>query len=244
MIRRFNRFELKYLITAAKRDDLLPEIQERMKTDPEGSSTGVYLITSLYFDTPDFAFFRSKIDGIKYRRKLRIRAYGTPAPDSNPTVMVEIKQRINRTVQKRRLALPLEHAYALCAGTAPPLADARDAEVAAEVEFLVRSMHLVPACTISYVRQAFMGGIYEPGLRVTFDYALWCKGSSGGLLGSGDRYSLLAPNAVVLEVKANDAVPMWVSRMLARHSVSLSRFSKYCAGLARLQEISARRLHG
>jgi hypothetical protein len=113
MIRRFNRFELKYLVTSAQRDLLLPDIAARMVIDREGSQTGHYRVTSLYYDTDDFAFARSKREGIKYRRKVRVRIYGDRTePDGE--AMLEIKQRINRTVQKRRVAHPLPEALAIC----------------------------------------------------------------------------------------------------------------------------------
>ena len=244
MIRRFNRFELKYIVSGALRDALLPEIRERMTIDPEAAASGVYGVTSLYFDTPDLAFFRAKLDGIKFRRKLRIRVYGDGPPRPDARALVEIKQRINRTVQKRRLELPLDEAYALCAGARPErVADQEDAEVASEVEFLVRSLNLSPTCAISYVRQAFMGGEYEPGLRVTFDASLTCAGPERGVAPI-ERFHFLAPQHCVLEVKANEAVPLWIVRLLARHSVPLQRYSKYCAGVAQLRAQRSRREHG
>ena len=42
-------------------------------------------------------------------------------------------------------------------------------------------------------------------------------------------------DTIVMEVKVNDAVPLWVSRMIARHNCSLRRISKYCKGLACLR---------
>jgi SPX domain protein involved in polyphosphate accumulation len=244
MIRRFNRFELKYVVTAPLRDALLPEILERMAPDSEGSESGVYRVTSLYYDTPDLAFFRAKLDGIKFRRKLRIRIYGHPAPGSDPPVMVEIKQRINRTVQKRRLALRSSEASALCAGNPlEPITDPRDSEVAREVEFLVRSLHLSPTCVVTYVRHAFLGGAYEPGLRITFDEGLRCAGPERGL-DPAELFYFLAPDQMVLEAKANEAVPLWFVRLLARHSIPVQRYSKYCAGLAQLRGLASRSRHG
>ncbi|HZA14209.1 MAG TPA: polyphosphate polymerase domain-containing protein [Myxococcaceae bacterium] len=244
MIKRFNRFELKYIVTASLRDALLPEIRERMASDPESTEGGVYRVTSLYYDTPDLAFFRAKLDGIKFRRKLRVRIYGEQAQAPETPAMVEIKQRINRTVQKRRIALSLSEAYALCAGArGEDLADERDAEVAGEVEFLVRSLNLSPTCVISYVRHAFMGSAYEPGLRVTFDAGLRCGGPEGGL-NPTDLFHFLPPDRCVMEVKANEAIPLWIVRLLARHSVSVQRYSKYCAGLAVLRAQRSRREHG
>lgn len=244
MIRRFNRFELKYIVTAALRDALLPQIRERMESDPESADAGVYRVRSLYYDTPDLAFFRAKLDGIKFRRKLRIRTYGDDVAGPGTPAMVEIKQRINRTVQKRRLAVPLSQAYALCAGArGEELTNEYDAEVAGEVEFLVRALNLAPTCVISYARHAFMGGIYEPGLRVTFDAGLRCAGPERGLEPI-EYFHFLPPDRLVLEVKANEAIPLWVVRLLARHSIPIQRYSKYCAGLAHLRAQPSRRDHG
>jgi hypothetical protein len=51
----------------------------------------------------------------------------------------------------------------------------------------------------------------------------------------GPHHAIVPPDLVILEVKANDLVPQWVPSLLAAHDVTLSRFSKYCAGLRRLR---------
>ena len=237
MIKRFNRFELKYIVPAATRDALLDELRAHVSPDLEGGPTGVYAITSLYYDSPDLACLRAKEDGIRFRRKLRIRRYGelgsVPAP-----VMVEIKQRIGRTTQKRRVAVRLDDAYRLCRGGGElEWSDPADAAVAAEVEFLAHALLLRPTCVIGYTRQAFMGSRYEPGLRITFDQSLWSSIPDDGVSGAAPRHEILPPNLLVLEVKVNNAVPLWISHLLARHHCGLSRYSKYCAGLRRLMAL-------
>ena len=238
MIKRFNRFELKYVIAATKRDAMLAEIREHMEPDTAGDD-GVYEVTSLYFDSPDLAFYRSKLDGIKFRRKLRIRHYGERHPDAEARVMLEIKQRINRTTQKRRVAMSLSDAFRLALGGPPPdIADTEDAAVMQEISFLSRSLNVRPTVNVAYVRQAHVGGPYETGLRVTFDHALWCTDGGHGLMDASGRHFMLPLDHVVMEVKANNAVPLWISRMLARHSIPLTRFSKYCTGVACLHKLS------
>ena len=238
MIRRFNRFELKDVIPASVRDDLLDTLRAGVSPDPQGGAEGAYRVTSLYYDTRDLACFRAKLDGVKFRRKVRVRRYGGATGSPEAEVMVEIKQRINRTTQKRRIALTLREAYALCSGELKrEWTDAGDAAVAGEVEFLALALQLRPACVIGYLRQAFVGSRYEPGLRITFDYGLWSSSASHGLAEGAMRYSILPPNWMVLEVKADHSIPLWVSNLLARHRVELSRFSKYCTGLKRLQAL-------
>ena len=229
MIKRFNRFELKYIIDGSVRDHLVDEVGARLWPDSEGDAIGSYVVASQYFDTPDLKFFRAKIDGLRYRRKVRIRQYGMPPSTSDPTVMVEIKQRIGRTTQKRRLALPLGAAHALCTGGGvPSFVGDGDRAVAEEVDYLARSLGLEPVCVTVYRRRAFLGGVCEPGLRITFDEELTCTPPAWHILEGTPRLRVLSPDSVILEVKANDKVPDWVVNLLARHSCPVRRFSKYC----------------
>ena len=234
-MKRFNRFELKYTVAAAQRDAVRHDLANHMGLDDNGAGSGTYDVASLYYDTPDLAFMRAKREGIKFRRKLRIRCYGI---DTNRSVFVEIKQRINRTTQKRRLSLPLSAAYELCAGRLEPsLDDPADKAAADEVLFLARSLDLRPTCLVGYQRLAFVGSLYEPGLRVTFDHSLWAAQADGGLSDAMPRHTVAAPSVCIMEVKANNAVPLWLANMLARHGCTLARYSKYCAGVALLDQL-------
>jgi len=236
--KRFNRFELKYRIKAAVADRLAKALLENMVPDPEGDVSGSYAITSLYFDTPGLDFYRAKIEGLKFRRKLRIRRYGQLSASPDAAVTVEIKQRINRTTQKRRVAMSLADAFTLCRGEdAGPFEDPVDAATASEIEYLVRSLSLHPVCTVGYQRAAYMGSSYDPGLRVTFDRALWVRDPKFALTDDGARHTFLPPSEVILEVKANDAVPLWISRMLALHGCEIDRYSKYCEGVRCLRSL-------
>ena len=97
-MKRFNRFELKYSVTAAQRDAVKLDLENHMLPDSNSADDGFYDIASLYYDTPDLAFMRAKREGIKFRRKVRIRQYGEAEglAGSDRRVYVEIKQRINR----------------------------------------------------------------------------------------------------------------------------------------------------
>ncbi len=240
MKRRFNRFELKYVVRSDRRDALVRELAERMGPDAHGDAAGAYRVTSLYYDSPDLAGYRAKIDGIKFRRKVRVRTYGRYLTDPRAPVAVEIKQRINRTVQKRRVSLPLDDAWALLAREREIRLPSEDEQsIVGELVFLADTLQLRPTCVISYLREAWVGSRHEPGLRVTFDGDLVVRAPEHGL-GPGAPERRFAPaDTMILEVKVDEAVPLWVTRMLARHDCSLRRVSKYCAGLARLRGLTA-----
>ena len=123
--------------------------------------------------SPDLSAYWSKLDGLKFRRKLRLRIYPGKDIRTVKTGFVEIKQRINRTVQKRRVILPLDQAERLCAGDQDIQGlDPDDLSTASEVGYMVRALHLRPKCIVSYRRRAYMGGRYERGMRLTFDMQL------------------------------------------------------------------------
>ena len=152
--------------------------------------------------------------------------------------MVEIKQRINRTVQKRRLALPLDQAHLLCLGQSiPPGLDIMDQAVAAEVQYIGKSMELQPTAITAYLRRAFVGEDYNDGLRITFDTDLQTRIHALTVNETAKNHHFTPLDWCIMEVKVNDAVPDWVVSLLARHNCSLSRISKYCAGLAFLKDI-------
>lgn len=231
MIRRFNRYELKYLIDARRRDELVSDLSHFLVPDRHGDSRGFYHVASLYYDSPDLEAYRSKIEGLRFRRKLRLRVY-PPDGDVRKVTQghVEIKQRTNRTVQKRRLVLPLREAEALCRADEPLRAlDPLDAEVASEVHYMVRAQRLRPTCIVAYQRQAFVAERFDSGMRVTFDVNLRGRTTALQIDERAANHFFIRPDHLVLEVKVNERIPSFMVALLARHECVLTRLSKYCA---------------
>jgi SPX domain protein involved in polyphosphate accumulation len=237
LIRRFNRYELKYVLPIWRRDRIIADLDGFAELDAHGGREG-YRLLSLYYDSPGLDFFWAKVDGLKYRRKLRLRIYPDAQGESGQDAMVEIKQRTNRTVQKRRLALPLDKAEALCEGRIGLDGlgdlDELDREVASEVVYLVDAMQLRPSAITAYRRLAFVGNTYESGVRITFDMDLGGRVNDLTLRGRHLNHSLLGQDFCVLEVKTNDTIPNWLSSLLARHGCQIRRVSKYCAAISEL----------
>jgi SPX domain protein involved in polyphosphate accumulation len=237
MIRRFNRYELKYVLRTAQCDAIIADLDGLATPDEHGGAQG-YRVVSLYYDSPSLDAFWAKIDGIKFRRKLRLRIYSDPDIERTAHGMVEIKQRINRTVQKKRIELPLPLAEQLCAGSlALKDLDELDQEVASEVQYLVNAMHLQPTAITAYHRRAFVGNRYDSGLRITFDAHLAGRMHALRVNQDAQNHAIAPPEWCVMEVKSNDAVPDWVTSLLARHGCQLQRVSKYCAVVAKLSNL-------
>lgn len=232
MIRRFNRYELKYLVRIDQAARIISDLESMTRPDDHGGRDG-YRVVSLYYDSPGLDFFWAKIEGIKFRRKLRVRIYPGEDIEAVREAMVEIKQRINRTVQKRRFQLPLDKAEQFCAGSlAVEDLGSLDQQVASEVRYMVQAMQLVPTCITAYRRRAFVGDLFVAGLRITFDTEVGCRVHGLKVDLNAHNHLFLPPDWCIMEVKVNDAVPDWVTALLARHNCQLRRVSKYCAGLA------------
>jgi hypothetical protein len=240
-IRDVSRYELKYVLDWDQYQRVAADLASYLEPDRHGDQVGQYLVTSLYYDTADHTAYWDKIDGHRFRRKVRVRTYGVPAVTPDTLCWVEIKQRTNKTLQKKRAVLPYAAAAALC-GTGqdvPEVAPANRALIE-EVQYLTNTLQLQPACVVSYDRLAFNGGEYDPGLRVTFDTGLKCRAHDLTLLSESyatNRY-FLPPDSCIMEIKINQRVPYWLMQIVNSCGCTLRRIGKYCLALERCKAIS------
>ena len=241
-IRRFDRFELKYLVPIKVAEAFKAPLRAYLVPDDHGDTLGSYDLASLYYDGPDLQFYWEKVDGIKFRRKLRIRYYESGGPlTADSPVFVEIKQRVNKVTQKRRLILAYRDALRLCDGRQIPDHAPQDEAVVDEVAGMLWQYNLRPASIVRYSRQALVGTEYDIGLRVTFDNDLAYQ---AGHLRLDDRRAglpMFPPGWTVIEIKVNERIPFWLTDLVARYNLNLVRVSKYCRSveLARDREVPA-----
>jgi hypothetical protein len=220
----FNRFEIKYLLPSTDVATLRTELEARLDRDTH-SGDGGYGVWSTYYDTRDLRFYWEKIEGLKFRRKLRIRHYGDRfSVDADTTVHVEIKQRVNRVTQKRRVAMP----YRLAADLCDRRVLVEKSPFVEEVLELVSVLDLRPVAMTGYQREAYQGRDADTGLRVTIDSRL--RGRDRDFhFGSDSANRLIIPaQLTVVEFKANERVPYWLTDLAARLNMSVVRVSKYC----------------
>ncbi|TDQ52894.1 polyphosphate polymerase domain-containing protein [Actinorugispora endophytica] len=227
----FNRYEIKYLVDAAAVPVLRDEIAARMSADSNGDR-GAYGVWSLYYDTSRLRFYWEKIEGLKFRRKLRVRHYGDRSGVGEGTpVFVEIKQRVNRVTQKRRVALPYRLARELCDQRTMVEHDPRDRALVEEILDLLIRLDLRPSAMTGYQREAFVGSDADIGLRVTMDHRVRGRDRDFDLGAESENRFIIPPDRSVLEVKANERVPYWLTDLTARHNLQVQRVSKYCQAI-------------
>jgi SPX domain protein involved in polyphosphate accumulation len=243
-IRTFNRFELKYLVTLQQAERIKSDLKPFVVPDEHGHRNGRYTLSSLYYDSPGLRCYRENADGLKFRRKLRIRRYesGEPFSDESP-VFVEIKQRYDRVTQKRRLALPYDAALRLCNDRQIDDYDQGDRALLEEVHAFLWQYDLRPSSIVSYDRQAFVGAPYDRGLRVTFDTSLWAEASQLHLHQAASGLPLLPASRVVMEIKVNERLPRWLADLVAAHNLQRVGMSKYCRSVEAAWRTAVPRRH-
>ena len=96
----FKRYELKYMLTAAQKEQILQVMAPHMALDQYGRTT----IRNIYFDTDNYRLIRRSIEKPVYKEKLRIRSYRKA--QSRDKVFVELKKKFDGVVYKRRISMP------------------------------------------------------------------------------------------------------------------------------------------
>lgn len=228
----FKRYEQKYLLTAARYEELMPELRRQMVEDRYGR----YPICNIYYDTEDYKLIRASVEKPAYKEKFRIRSYGVPDRDS--VVFAEIKKKYNGVVYKRRVASPPAEIERFITGGVPL---PEDPQIQREIRWLLQAYRPEPRVFLGYERVALTGK-EDSSFRITFDQNLryrtydldLCKGVNGTqVLGDGD-------DRIIMEIKTAAAAPLWLVSLLSGQGIYPTSFSKY--GTCYLRHIAGRQL--
>ena len=212
-IKIFSRMEKKYMITPEKKELLLSLMGERLRPDPHGK----YTISSLYLDTPDFRIIRRSLEREVYKEKLRIRTYG------GEKVFFEIKKKYKGTVYKRRESMTYGEAVEYVFGGGLP----RTSQIMREIDYLMDFYGKPkPVMLVSYERDAYFAPD-EDNLRITFDTDVRYRSDALDLEMGAFGKAITDPDAVIMEIKTEGAMPLWLARILSETKTYPGRFSKY-----------------
>lgn len=221
----FERYEMKYLLDNAQYEHVLAALLAYMDTDTYSERTGFYSICNIYYDTQGDDLIRSSLEHPIYKEKVRLRSYGTPGNMDTP-VFLEIKKKYDHLVSKRRVVLKLADAYRYMADGTAPHGYQVNTRILHELDYIRSIYDLKPKLYLSYQRKA-LAGKEDPAFRVTFDKDILVR-RSDVLLEQGDYGdALLAPGTWLMEIKVQDAMPLWCSRILSGAGVYPTSFSKY-----------------
>ena len=211
------RYELKYLLDGAQTDYLIKSLEGHMKLDQYGRTS----IASLYYDTPNYQLIRASVEKPPFKEKIRLRSYGLATRES--PVYLELKRKAYGIVYKRRVQSTIPLVDKFFAGSGDICAPG---QINREITYF-RDYYktLVPACLIIYDREAF----FEPGgdLRLTIDHCPRYRTDHLDLTSSMDGLPLRPPGHTILEIKVQEAMPLWLTHILDEGQIYKNSFSKY-----------------
>ena len=211
------RYEMKYIMSPEQTEYFKESVKDYMKIDKFGLTS----IASLYYDTPNYRLIRTSVEKPPFKEKIRLRSYGI-ATDTSP-VFLELKRKAYGIVYKRRVqsTIPLVKKFFDGEG---------DIRAGGQINKQIPTFRdyyqtLVPACMIIYDRIAY----FQPNgdLRLTIDHNPRYRYDDLDLRVSMNGNSLLKDGYTILEVKVQQAVPLWLSDILTKGKIYKGSFSKY-----------------
>lgn len=237
----FERFELKYLIPERLIAPISRYVERYCVSDPHADDKGCYWINTLYFDNTDYKLFHRRENDEDRRFTMRMRSYGD---DPKPPYFAEIKYKQDGVVKKFRHPFNDEMLKQHCQNSFEPpfqlLVDSPHKNLAM-FSRLGTIYDVTPKIMTRYRRIPYMS-IVDSYARVTFDLDLqYHEESSYTLkpnLSAMTHYDnpLRFPEGcnVILELKCDTQVPLWMIDLIRKFELRRSSFSKYCSSLSEM----------
>lgn len=206
----FNRLEYKYYLNEEQHSNFLCLTSSHLIPD----DFGLYQISSIYFDTPDFQLAKHAIYSPSNNKKIRLRKYSFLPVANDSIVHLECKEKIASRTNKTRQKILY-----------------KDFDLSSIFsQFLPNENHesIYPQIQIDYNRQAYRC-VANPDLRITIDknVSACINKSNSYLLHTTCTTDILPPATYLLEIKFSECFPQWLVDILQNLSVSPQNYSKY-----------------
>ena len=228
-----DRYELKYLIPYSMVEPISKFVELFCDMDyySQVSNDRFYEINSLYLDTPSYYILRSSEYATGFRFNIRIRSYGTMP---KPPYFFEVKYKQREFVSKKRGKVESDNWPQLF----EPDADLSSYINNSGVRDFIKSVwtyNLSPVILTQYRRKAYISNV-DDYARVTFDKDLvyqpmtdWCVKPDAKLLTSYDEPEMFKRPGqnVVLELKCEKKIPIWMIDLIKTFQLEQSGFSKF-----------------
>jgi len=222
--RNIYRHEVKYYIGKREALQLSMLLKTNMSIDKNANDAGNYWIRSLYFDTIDNKDYYEKIIGFNVRKKIRLRVYDI----SSDTLKLEIKNKYNQYTHKESITISRQDAISLIDGNSTPLLNYNESTSNKVFGYMHHDLYL-PKVIIDYEREAFLYPFEN--IRVTIDKNVRAAfGNNDMFTDKIGMVSIFSDDVVVLEIKYDKIIPVFLQKALSNFSTQGSQISKYSLG--------------
>lgn len=209
----FKRVETKYVLNKKEQEEFMRRIQSYVQEDKYFKST----IGNLYFDNNNNDLIINSLEKPIFREKVRLRTYGVPNE-----VFLEIKNKYDGVVRKRRIKLSLDDYYRFLETPSNKI----DNQILKEIKYYIDYYKLYPKIYIGYDRVSYQG-ISDNTLRITFDSNLRSRRNNLKLECGSEGEKYFSDDYYIMEIKAKDALPIWLVNILSDLKIYPQSFSKY-----------------
>lgn len=216
------RHEVKHYISMAQYFVLRQRLDAVLKRDSHVGRSGVYHIRSLYFDTPEDAALREKVDGVSDRAKFRIRYY------NKDTSFIRLEKKIKHGSLgwKESTGLSERQARAIAEGDVDWMRESGN-PLLLELYRNMTLRQLSAKTIVDYMRDPF---VYPAGnVRVTLDHDIRTGLYMTDFLDPGCLTIPVPDDPVILEVKWDAFLPDIVRDTVQLGSCRSDSYSKYAA---------------
>lgn len=190
------------------------------------TKNGKYLVRSLYFDNDSLEAFFEKENGNWGRIKFRIRSYKEKVEDTDvlnfelKTKKGNLMGKYSQFISVKDYKLFMEGKYII-----PP-----NNKFMTEVERLRGVRKLKPILIVEYEREGFVSKVKEEKTRITFDHNIKYA-RSNELFPSFLNYRKRIENDIILEIKNQKELPIWLSKMIKMYQLKEISNSKFTYGM-------------
>lgn len=227
----FDRYEFKFILPNKIRERIEKEIGVFMRYDGHvtGGGASSYFVRSLYFDTKNKENFYDKIDGVKNRKKFRLRTY-SPKLGTSP-VYLELKTRKINRVSKKRVRIDETDNIPFSRDLDVDYINQRysGSDLIDSFCFAALRDGIRPKVIVDYIRAPYVSD-YDMNFRVTLDSELRCAPSKTLFDGAPAITGMLSGYSI-MEVKFNRRIPAWFHKLIQAYDLERVSVSKFVLGM-------------
>tara|TARA_B100000780_G_C21073067_1_gene431894 strand:+ start:489 stop:1238 length:750 start_codon:yes stop_codon:yes gene_type:complete len=232
----FRRYEFKYLLNRESANQIKEKAKKFMLIDSHAKKekNQSYFVRSLYFDSDKCQNFYDKVDGVRSRKKFRLRTYDSQSSEDN-LIYLEIKGRHLERTFKKRTQIKSAHLKFFYDNNKLPklLSFYPNNDVVRDFVFTYLKTKIRPKVLIDYTRQPFINkyGLY---FRLTFDSNLFSNRSKKLFIKKSTLSQLNTyPGLTILELKFERSIPLWFLRIIQSHNLNRKSISKFVLGMCK-----------
>tara|TARA_B100001063_G_scaffold247388_1_gene294189 strand:- start:8995 stop:9750 length:756 start_codon:yes stop_codon:yes gene_type:complete len=230
----FSRFEFKYILNEEIKNKIEKQVKEFMKFDGfvHTDLSDSYFVRSLYYDSPSSSNFYEKIDGIKKRKKFRLRTYDKTFEKS--PVFIEQKGRNVNRVYKLRTNIDKNDIdkFYLADDFEYLINNYGDKKIINEFITDKVKRNISPVVLVDYIRRPYVSD-YDMNFRITFDSHIMSRPSKNLFPEKADNenFKKCLPGYTILEVKFHRKVPAWFHKIIMVYNLERVSVSKFVLGM-------------